>query len=186
MCEIISTSTRIYQTVFLPLGSIHIKRKRAGETEFVQSGVFIGSRLSNGMLTGLGSNVFSAPRELYFLLCHEPNPLPLNVSVLKYFYAASVAPVFDLNRFICNNNYIWGNYYGTSHVLSRAVFPSENQPDRLHYRMFIPTLEGQASVDQLWKWLQMSMSYEILGTYAQTELGHGSYMNCVFSQKRMG
>ena len=97
-----------------------------------------------------------------------------------------VALVFDLNRLKCHNNYIWGNYYGTSRVLSRAVFPSENQPDRLHYRMFIPTLEGQASVDQLWKLLQMSMSYEILGTYAQTELGHGSYMNCVFSQKRLG
>ena len=76
LCEIISTSTRIYQTVFLPLGSIHIKRKRTGETEFVQSCVFICSCLSNSMLTGLGSNVFSAPRELYFLLCHEPKSAP--------------------------------------------------------------------------------------------------------------
>ena len=58
--------------------------------------------------------------------------------------------------------------------LSRAIFPNENQPDRLHYRMFIPTLEGQASFNQLEKWLQLSINYGILGTYAQTELGHGS------------
>eukprot|EP00475_Leptophrys_vorax_P018391 TRINITY_DN2514_c0_g1_i2.p1 TRINITY_DN2514_c0_g1~~TRINITY_DN2514_c0_g1_i2.p1 ORF type:complete len:569 (+),score=167.08 TRINITY_DN2514_c0_g1_i2:69-1775(+) len=40
--------------------------------------------------------------------------------------------------------------------------------------MFIPALEGQADDKQKDKWLPMCRSYKVIGTYAQTELGHGS------------
>ena len=54
-----------------------------------------------------------------------------------------------------------------------AGFPNENPPDRLHSRMFIPHLEGIADPSQKSKWLQRAIDHEFLGTYAQTELGHG-------------
>jgi len=42
--------------------------------------------------------------------------------------------------------------------------------------MFIPTLESQATPEQKEKWLTKAANYEIIGTFAQTELGHG---NCL-------
>ncbi|EJD76696.1 acyl-CoA oxidase, variant [Loa loa] len=44
----------------------------------------------------------------------------------------------------------------------------------LHYAMFIPTIQGQADDDQLDYWLPLAVSRGIIGTYAQTELGHGT------------
>ncbi|VDN25918.1 unnamed protein product [Gongylonema pulchrum] len=44
----------------------------------------------------------------------------------------------------------------------------------LHYAMFIPTLQGQTDDDQLDYWLPLAVTRGIVGTYAQTELGHGS------------
>mmetsp|Transcript_34502 Transcript_34502/g.99010 ORF Transcript_34502/g.99010 Transcript_34502/m.99010 type:complete len:720 (-) Transcript_34502:62-2221(-) len=44
----------------------------------------------------------------------------------------------------------------------------------LHNVMFTPTLMNQADDEQQQWWLGKAMNYEILGTYAQTELTHGS------------
>lgn len=52
----------------------------------------------------------------------------------------------------------------------------EQLPIGLHHAMFIPTLQGQASKTQQDKWLTAAQNYEIIGTYAQTELSHGSYV----------
>jgi len=41
--------------------------------------------------------------------------------------------------------------------------------------MFIPTIESQATPEQKEKWLPKAADYEIIGTFAQTELGHGNY-----------
>jgi len=41
---------------------------------------------------------------------------------------------------------------------------------------FIPDLEGQASEEQLRKWLDPFRKYQIIGAYAQTEMGHGTYI----------
>lgn len=42
--------------------------------------------------------------------------------------------------------------------------------------MFIPALMSQASPEQQAKWLPMAQKLEIIGTYAQTELGHGTFV----------
>ncbi|KAJ7388681.1 Acyl-coenzyme A oxidase (Acyl-CoA oxidase) [Desmophyllum pertusum] len=55
--------------------------------------------------------------------------------------------------------------------LSGAIFPFH-----LSKVMFIPTLKGQGSEEQKAKWLPLAESYQIIGTYAQTELGHGTYV----------
>ncbi|KAK3103843.1 hypothetical protein FSP39_022372 [Pinctada imbricata] len=46
----------------------------------------------------------------------------------------------------------------------------------LHHAMFIPALERLATDEQKAKWLTIAKQYKILGTYAQTELGHGTYL----------
>ncbi|PIO57081.1 acyl-CoA dehydrogenase, middle domain protein, partial [Teladorsagia circumcincta] len=40
--------------------------------------------------------------------------------------------------------------------------------------MFIPTLQGQTNDEQLDEWLSLAIARGIIGTYAQTELGHGT------------
>lgn len=47
----------------------------------------------------------------------------------------------------------------------------------LHYGMFVPTLMNQATEKQQEKWLVPAINHEILGTYAQTEMGHGTFIN---------
>ena len=53
------------------------------------------------------------------------------------------------------------------------MFPNEGGPAAVQMIMFIPTLETQATEEQKAKWLPKARNYEIIGTYAQTELGHG-------------
>lgn len=49
-------------------------------------------------------------------------------------------------------------------------------PIATHYGVFSPNIEGQASKEQREKWLAPTKNYEILGAYAQTEIGHGTYI----------
>lgn len=44
----------------------------------------------------------------------------------------------------------------------------------LHTSMFLHTLETMADNEQQEKFLPLARSFQIIGTYAQTELGHGS------------
>eukprot|EP00759_Apiculatamorpha_spiralis_P049732 PhF_6_TR44434/c0_g1_i1/m.68397/K00232/E1.3.3.6, ACOX1, ACOX3; acyl-CoA oxidase len=43
-----------------------------------------------------------------------------------------------------------------------------------HFALFLQTILMQASPSQQKEWLRRAMNLEIIGTYAQTELGHGS------------
>ncbi|CAO4382667.1 unnamed protein product [Caenorhabditis nigoni] len=47
----------------------------------------------------------------------------------------------------------------------------------LHYLMFLPVLQSQASPEQLSDWMPKSLSGTIIGTYAQTEMGHGTNLS---------
>lgn len=49
-------------------------------------------------------------------------------------------------------------------------------PFGLHYLMFIPTLKLQASPEQLAYCLPLAESGKIIGTYCQTEIGHGTFV----------
>ena len=53
------------------------------------------------------------------------------------------------------------------------VFPWEASPMNLHADMFLPTLQSQCSEQQKDLWLSRAERFEIIGTYAQSELGHG-------------
>nr|GME02727.1 peroxisomal acyl-coenzyme A oxidase 1-like [Ipomoea batatas] len=44
----------------------------------------------------------------------------------------------------------------------------------LHWGMFIPAIKGSGTEEQQKKWLTLAYKMQIIGCYAQTELGHGS------------
>ncbi|MED6113619.1 acyl-coenzyme A oxidase [Stylosanthes scabra] len=44
----------------------------------------------------------------------------------------------------------------------------------LHWGMFIPAIKGQGTEEQQQQWLPLAQRMQIIGCYAQTELGHGS------------
>ncbi|XP_064382738.1 peroxisomal acyl-coenzyme A oxidase 1-like isoform X2 [Halichondria panicea] len=46
----------------------------------------------------------------------------------------------------------------------------------LNVEAFIPTIQGQGTPEQQEKWLSLAKDYKIIGAYAQTELGHGTYL----------
>jgi len=46
----------------------------------------------------------------------------------------------------------------------------------LHLGMFIPTIQGQGTEQQKKYWIPKCVNLEIVGTYAQTELGHGTFI----------
>ena len=48
--------------------------------------------------------------------------------------------------------------------------------DILCSQMFIPTLLSQATPDQQAEWLPRALGLKLIGTYAQTELGHGTFV----------
>ncbi|KAG0035024.1 hypothetical protein BGZ81_001534 [Podila clonocystis] len=54
------------------------------------------------------------------------------------------------------------------------ILIDEPGPFGLHRGMFMPTLASQGTEEQIEKFLKPAMRYEIIGCYAQTELGHGS------------
>ncbi|XP_076871987.1 peroxisomal acyl-coenzyme A oxidase 1 isoform X1 [Brachyhypopomus gauderio] len=57
-----------------------------------------------------------------------------------------------------------------------CVHRGRSQPLDLHLGMFLPTLLNQASPTQLDTFFTPAWNLEIIGTYAQTELGHGTHL----------
>ncbi|CAH2049994.1 unnamed protein product, partial [Iphiclides podalirius] len=63
-------------------------------------------------------------------------------------------------------------------VLRRTAdaFFKEVSPFMLHLGMFVPTIIGQCTPEQQAKWLPRALEMQIIGAYAQTELGHGTFI----------
>ncbi|XP_050593602.1 probable peroxisomal acyl-coenzyme A oxidase 1 [Bombus affinis] len=60
-------------------------------------------------------------------------------------------------------------------TLGTALFEDGN-PLLLHYAMFLPALMGQANSEQQAYWINRAWAGDVIGTYAQTELGHGTFL----------
>ncbi|KAJ8736599.1 hypothetical protein PYW08_007255 [Mythimna loreyi] len=56
------------------------------------------------------------------------------------------------------------------------AFFKEVTPVFQHFGQFIPTILGQCTPEQQSYWLPRALDMNILGTYAQTELGHGTFI----------
>lgn len=55
----------------------------------------------------------------------------------------------------------------------RCVHRDRPEPLDLHLGMFLPTLLNQATPEQMDRFFMPAWNLEIIGTYAQTEIGHG-------------
>lgn len=74
-------------------------------------------------------------------------------------------------------------FYTTLHLLffsiclfaawPRCVHPDRPEPLDLHLGMFLPTLLNQATPEQMDRFFMPAWNLKIIGTYAQTEMGHG-------------
>ncbi|KAF8937097.1 acyl-CoA dehydrogenase/oxidase [Dissophora ornata] len=53
----------------------------------------------------------------------------------------------------------------------------DSLPILLHNGAFIPVINSQGSDEQIEKWIPAAEKYQIIGCYAQTELGHGSNLS---------
>jgi acyl-CoA oxidase len=60
----------------------------------------------------------------------------------------------------------------------------EVSPYMLHMGMFITTIQEQGSDEQRQEWLPKIEKWEVIGAYAQTELGHGSNVRGLETQAR--
>lgn len=60
-------------------------------------------------------------------------------------------------------------------LLGSSLIP-EGNPLTVHFVMFLPGLMGHGNGNQQAHWMGRAWNGEILGTYAQTELGHGTYV----------
>lgn len=58
----------------------------------------------------------------------------------------------------------------------RCVHPDRPEPLDLHLGMFLPTLLNQATPEQMDRFFMPAWNLEIIGTYAQTEIGHGKIL----------
>uniref|UniRef100_A0A8C4NGW4 Acyl-coenzyme A oxidase n=1 Tax=Eptatretus burgeri TaxID=7764 RepID=A0A8C4NGW4_EPTBU len=61
-------------------------------------------------------------------------------------------------------------------LYKRAVFCGRPCPLDLHLGMFLPMLLNQATEDQLEHFFLPAWQCQIIGTYAQTEMGHGTFL----------
>uniref|UniRef100_A0A147BTC4 Acyl-coenzyme A oxidase n=1 Tax=Ixodes ricinus TaxID=34613 RepID=A0A147BTC4_IXORI len=52
----------------------------------------------------------------------------------------------------------------------------DSTPVHVHFVMFVPALMGHANEEQQAKWLSDALMMKIVGSYAQTELGHGTFI----------
>jgi len=52
----------------------------------------------------------------------------------------------------------------------------EGNPLSVHYDMFIPAVKNLGTVEQQAEWLPRSYDCKIIGAYAQTEMGHGTFI----------
>ena len=58
-------------------------------------------------------------------------------------------------------------------LASHGLFPA-NSPLATHITMFVDVIKGQGTPEQIEKWGKAAANCNIIGTYAQTELGHGT------------
>jgi acyl-CoA oxidase len=83
-------------------------------------------------------------------------------------YHLSLARSKDLRRLSLEHNWDIDDYKMAMHLVG------EVSPYSLHTVMFMTSIREQASKEQLEEWWPKVESWEIIGCYGQTELGHGS------------
>uniref|UniRef100_A0AAF5D072 Acyl-coenzyme A oxidase n=1 Tax=Strongyloides stercoralis TaxID=6248 RepID=A0AAF5D072_STRER len=66
------------------------------------------------------------------------------------------------------------DFFGEGMYYQTLVMGRDFHGMLLHYSMFLQCIQSQCTEEQLDKWLPLTILRGIIGTYAQTELGHGT------------
>ncbi|CAD5234691.1 unnamed protein product [Bursaphelenchus xylophilus] len=69
------------------------------------------------------------------------------------------------------------DFFGEGMYYQQLIMGRDLHALSLHYVMFLPTIQNQTTEEQLDKWLGLVITRGISGTYAQTELGHGTNLS---------
>ncbi|KAH8389956.1 hypothetical protein KR200_004726 [Drosophila serrata] len=93
-----------------------------------------------------------------------------NSSVKKVAEAAVKLKALQ-NQLNPGGNDIWPGFL--FNVQSHGLFPA-NHPVSTHITMFVDVIKGQGTAEQVEKWGKAAENCNILGTYAQTEMAHGT------------
>lgn len=83
-------------------------------------------------------------------------------------FEASLARAKRLRQLTVKNGWTGEDFVCANELIS------ESTPYRLHDSMFLTTLRDQGTPEQHEMFLKKAQNFEIIGCYAQTELGHGS------------
>lgn len=97
----------------------------------------------------------------------------LSVSEIKF--CCFLQSYLNIDIHILRRNKLVLNLELFSGMFSAGTMTDGN-PMATHYGMFLPTIVGQGTYEQQEKWMYRAWNMEILGTYAQTELGHGTFL----------
>jgi acyl-CoA oxidase len=66
------------------------------------------------------------------------------------------------------------DYYNDDQALYALASSGHQMPGSAHALMFVKCIELMGTEEQKEKYLKKSVNFDIVGCYAQTELGHGS------------
>ncbi|GAB0096931.1 Acyl-coenzyme A oxidase [Sergentomyia squamirostris] len=75
-----------------------------------------------------------------------------------------------------SGRYEMPDFYESCRYMVESEVVDAHCPFTTHLSMFVTTFLGQGTPEQQNKWLEEAANCNILGTYAQTELGHGTFV----------
>ncbi|KAJ8002052.1 hypothetical protein DPEC_G00175800 [Dallia pectoralis] len=111
---------------------------------------------------------------------------PEEIYVYKKFYLGNHHEAMGLHFVMflptlysqCNEEQLkkWIPLVKSNRALGTCVHRGRPEPLDLHLGMFLPTLLNQASPEQVETFFIPAWNLEIIGTYAQTEMGHGTHL----------
>ncbi|XP_063739383.1 peroxisomal acyl-coenzyme A oxidase 1 isoform X1 [Eleginops maclovinus] len=89
-----------------------------------------------------------------------------------------IAQTFPIHFLLCPfpHHHLLFSSICPSAAWPRCVHPGRAEPLDLHLGMFLPTLLNQATPEQMDRFFMPAWNLEIIGTYAQTEMGHGTHL----------
>lgn len=136
-----------------------------------------------------GSENLKSKREIEKLFLNDPelfndDELPIEYmsyqdmydhTVKKFVQVAKKLKKLQNEKDPNGKDYYPGQLTTRSWPVVRWVAP-QGSPFMLHASMFISTIKTQGTPEQIQKWVPKCETYEIIGTYAQTELGHGTFL----------